>query len=134
MCLEELGRALVATDLHDSKLVPLPNYPKLATAYSTLYPKYYELTIKVRRSHKRDMHTHVPMVRRAVQTQVDAEGNGRPCRVLCAAVETYLFSLLDPYRPSLRRMGVYLVRGLRFQFREYVLRLCLRSELHGEDN
>jgi hypothetical protein len=41
------------------------------------------------------------MVRRAVQAQVDAKGDGAPCRVLCAAIETYLgFMSTSIHRPS----------------------------------
>jgi hypothetical protein len=38
------------------------------------------------------MHAHIPVVCRTIQAQVDTEGYRAPCWVLCAAVETYLFT------------------------------------------
>ena len=76
------------------------------------------------------MDTHVAVVRRAVEAEVDTEGYRAPCRVLCAAVETYLqctLAIVD--RPSLDE-ATHFVGGLCLQFREYVLRLRLRSKRH----
>jgi hypothetical protein len=74
--------------------------------------------------------THVTVVRRAVKAEVDTERYRAPCWVLCAAVETYLqctLAIVD--RPSLNKV-THFVGGLCFQFREYVLRLRLRSKRH----
>ena len=72
-----------------------------------------ELTVEVGALDERNVHTEVTVVRRTVQTEVDGEGNRGPCRVLCAAVEADLISLLPP------------------QLVEEGLRLVLRC--HGHD-
>ena len=50
----------------------------------------HALTVEVSRSDKGDMNSEVPVVRGAVEAQVDAEWYGRPCRILLTAVEAYL--------------------------------------------
>lgn len=47
-------------------------------------------TVKVRGADEGDVDTEVAVVGGAVEAQVDAEGNGCPGRVLCAAVEADL--------------------------------------------
>lgn len=76
------------------------------------------------------MDTHVAVVRGAVKAEVNAKGDRAPCRVLCAAVETYLQCMLAIVdRPSWNG-GMYFVGGLALQFRKDVLRLRLGSERH----
>lgn len=76
------------------------------------------------------MDTHVTVVRRAVETEVDTKRYRAPCWVLCAAVETYLRRRLAMGdRPSLDGES-YFVRGLCLQFRKDVLRLRLGSKRH----
>ena len=55
-----------------------------------------ELTVEVGALDEGNVHTQVAVVGRAVQAEVDGEGNRGPCRVLCAAVEADLISLLPP--------------------------------------
>jgi len=76
------------------------------------------------------MHSQITVIRRAVETQIDAEWYGRPCWVFCTAVEAYLSmvsadSQISPTEP-------YLVCRLCFQFLKQLLRLGFGSERHGE--
>jgi hypothetical protein len=57
VCLEVLRSTLIAANLHNTKLVPLPN-------------------VQVRRSYERDVHAHISMIRRAVEAEVNAKGYG----------------------------------------------------------
>ena len=50
----------------------------------------HALTVEVGRPDKGDVHSEVPVVRGAVEAQVDAEWYGRPCWILLTAVEAYL--------------------------------------------
>ena len=65
-----------------------------------------QLTVEVGALDKRNVYTQVTVVGRAVQTKVDGERNRGPCRVLCAAVEADLISLLPP---QLSKEGLRLV-------------------------
>lgn len=87
MRLEVLGRTFVAAHLEDTQLIPLP-YCSLSARVPRIYLDVR--TVEVGGAHKGDVHSHVSVVRRAIEAQVDAEGDRAPCRVLCAAVETYL--------------------------------------------
>lgn len=53
-----------------------------------------ELTVEVGALDEGNVHAQVAVVCRAVQAEVDGEGNRGPCRVLCAAVEADLIGLL----------------------------------------
>jgi len=55
-----------------------------------------ELTVEVGALDEGNVHTQVAVVRRAIKAEVDGERNRGPCRVLCAAVEADLISLLPP--------------------------------------
>ena len=55
-----------------------------------------QLTVEVGALDEGNVHAQVTVVGRAVQAEVDGEGNRGPCRVLCAAVEADLIGLLPP--------------------------------------
>lgn len=92
--LKELGRRLVAADLHDAKLVPLPFcggvLARARDLPSTAPGEGGSRTVEVGRAHKGNVDAEVAVVGRAVEAQVDAERDRRPCRVLLAAVEANL--------------------------------------------
>lgn len=79
------------------------------------------------------MHAHVPVVGRAVKAQVDTKGHRAPCRVLCAAVETYLWRPVSHRQPPLAGEATYFVGGLCLEFGEDILRLRLGRERHGRN-
>ncbi len=65
------------------------------------------------RPHERDVHTQIPVVGGTVQAQVYAEGDGRPRRVLCAAVKADIIALFP------------------LQLLEDGVGCCFRRERHG---
>jgi hypothetical protein len=78
-------------------------------------------TVQVGRPHERDVHAHVSMIRGAIEAQIDAKGNGRPCRVLCAAIETYLFRAV---RMGDCRLSVWRARAPRTLFADFAFSLA----------
>lgn len=61
-----------------------------------------ELTVKICRADERDMDTEIPVVGRAIKTEVNAERNRRPSRIFCAAIEAYLPGQFPGKRSSFR--------------------------------
>lgn len=47
-------------------------------------------TVEVGGANERDVDTHVTVIGRTVEAEVDAKRHRTPCWVLCAAVEAYL--------------------------------------------
>ena len=47
-------------------------------------------TVKVGRAHKGDVDAEIPMVRGAVQAEVDTKGHRRPCRILLSTIKAKL--------------------------------------------
>ena len=100
--LEEFGGRLVAAHLHDAELVPLPFCWKtkkkkkldgsgtLRLANCGQSKAEEKRTVEVGGAHEGNVHAQVAVVGRAVETQVDAKGDGRPCGILLAAVEADL--------------------------------------------
>jgi hypothetical protein len=85
-------------------------------------------TVQIRGSHKRDVYAEVTMIGRAVQAEVNGKGNGSPCWILCAAVETYLFGICQ-WVGNISGIHVkyYLIRSLGFEFGEQIGRLGFGS-------
>lgn len=94
------------------------------------------LTIEVRGPNEGDVDAEVSVVGRAVEAEIDAEGDRGPGRVLLVAVEAYLAIADgacisrrspdgvhiqgDPRGEGSAGKGAYLVRGLRLQLLEYL--------------
>jgi hypothetical protein len=74
------------------------------------------------------VYAQITVVGGAVETEIDSEGDRRPCRVLLAAVEADLPGL----EPGFSQQGwrEYFVRGLRLEFLKDFLGLSLRGT-HG---
>ncbi len=71
------------------------------------------------------------MVGGAVETEVDTEGDGRPRRVIGAAVKADLFLISYAVRIyGALAVDVYLIRRLCLQFLENLLRLSFRCGIH----
>lgn len=87
MGLEVLGGRLVAADLHDAELFPLPDWRASAGGRGIGTGEH---TVEVGGAHKGDVHAHVTVVGGTVEAQVDAKGHGGPGGVFGAAVEAYL--------------------------------------------
>ena len=63
------------------------------------------------------------MIRGAVEAEIDTEGDGRPRRVVGAAVKADLLLVRNPQLRTLA-VDIYLIGGLSLQFLEDLLRLC----------
>jgi hypothetical protein len=88
--LEELGGRLVTADFHGAQLGPLPDCGRLGQPGEGGGGEQKMPTVQVGRAHERDVHAEVPVVRGAVEAQIDAKGHRRPGGILLAAVEAYL--------------------------------------------
>lgn len=141
--LKELGRRLVAADLHDAKLVPLPFcggvLARARRLPSTAQGEGGSRTVEVGRAHKGNVDAEVAVVGRAVEAQVDAERDRRPCRVLLAAVEADLqdasgvSSRLEGAVEGKGEGGADLVGGLRLELLKDLERLLLGREAAHDD-
>lgn len=56
------------------------------------------------------MDTEIPVVGRAIETEVDAEGDGRPGGIFRAAIKAYLRGQFRPRRDVPQGLCAYLVR------------------------
>jgi hypothetical protein len=69
MRLEVLGCRLIATDFHYTQLIPLPYCaPLLALLPLPQNKRYSAHTIQIGRADKGDVHAHIAVVGRAVET------------------------------------------------------------------
>jgi len=68
------------------------------------------------------------MICGTVKTQVDAERDGGPCWILCAAVETYLYSKLVLHKMNRQLEQRHLVGRLRLELVEDFDRLALGGQ------
>lgn len=87
-------------------------------------------TVEVCGPHKGDVYTKVAVVRGTVQTQVDAERNRRPSRILLSAVKAYLgrqWRALSLEIQSLPSRSVFhtLFAGFNFNFSNIFSDCCL---------
>lgn len=74
-------------------------------------------TIEICGSDKGDVDTEIAVIRGAIKTEIDTERNGRPCRVLGAAVEAYLHAIiLLAYNAQIRDRGTRGGGGVRTLF------------------
>lgn len=101
MRLKVLRRTLIPTNLHPSKLIPLPFYkPALHQPQAPSHKSQQKgrgdtskLTIQIRTPHKANVHAEIAVVGGAVEAQVDAEGHAGPRGVFGAAVEAAFVGL-----------------------------------------
>jgi hypothetical protein len=76
MALEVLGSRLVTADLEGAKLLPLPDWTCGVSRGGWGMRRVGLRTVEIGRANEGDVDTEVSVMSRAVQTKVDAKGNG----------------------------------------------------------